>query len=689
LAKYKVVKQQGIKDCGAAALLSIIRYYKGNTTLEKVIEYTNTTKKGTTAYHLIKGAEKLGCEAEGIKCQGLLNIKTPCIAHVILNNSYHHFVVIFEINHFKKEIIIGDPAMGIKKYSFANFQKIWTDIIISIEPKRIIKEKIDSPLTFLSEFAIKNKENLTSMFLYSLLFVIFNILGSFYLKYIIDIYNDIFISNFYLVSIVFLILIIFKLIFAFIREYINMIIDKNINYLITTKIFSHILKLPYKFYKNRTTGEIVQRVGDISKITSTISKLFLTLCIDVLLSLFSLVFLFYISKELFIIAIIIILLYVLIFLVFNKFFTIKIDDIYYEKDKTTNLLIESITGFETIKNNGVEDKVIYKFKNKYLNLLQAIFNLEKLYAFQNYLKDNVYNIGFLAILFFGINLVSKKVITLGELITFNSILIYFIDPIRDIIDSEYTFKDGYKATKRIIEILSLEKEDNKHKVLNKAKTTKITFRNLSFSYDDKDIILDNINLEIKEKRNIIYGASGSGKSTLVKLLFSYFDIKRNTILINDNDIKDISNIKNKIIFSSQNEKLFNESIYNNIDIYRDCNRNMILKICKICEIDKILINKNIGYDYIIEENGFNFSGGEKQRIILARSLLKKGDIIILDETLSEVDIKSERNILESIFREFPDKIVIYISHRLANIDLFDSKIALSKGKVVINNAWLE
>ena len=173
---------------------------------------------------------------------------------------------------------------------------------------------------------------------------------------------------------------------------------------------------------------------------------------------------------------------------------------------------------------------------------------------------------------------------------------------------------------------------------------------------------------------MIIGKSGSGKSTLFKLLKKYYDIKRDKIYINDIDINDYK--KSDILYISQNEFLFTDTIFNNID------SNNILKLSKICLLNDIVKDNSLGYNALIEENGFNFSGGERQRIILARALANSFNILIIDEGLNQVDTNMERIILKNLFEEYKDKTIIFISHRLDNLDLFNQVVKIEEGMII-------
>ena len=267
---------------------------------------------------------------------------------------------------------------------------------------------------------------------------------------------------------------------------------------------------------------------------------------------------------------------------------------------------------------------------------------------------------------------------IGRLLTFTSLLIYFLEPIKNIINLDTMIKEAKNALKRILDIVSYQKEDNG--LVGDFQNGDIEFKNLDFSFNDRDYILKNINLKIKKGSKVmVVGKSGSGKSTLFKILMRFYNFKNNKVFINNVDLNnyDINTLNNNILYLGQNEILFNDTLYNNL-VFDNSNSSKVLDVCKMCYVEKI-IDSNLGYNMLIEENGFNLSGGEKQRIILARSLLKDFNILIIDEGLSQVDVNMERKILKNIFRYYKDKTIIVISHRLDNLDLFDNLVKIENG----------
>jgi ABC-type bacteriocin/lantibiotic exporter with double-glycine peptidase domain len=223
--------------------------------------------------------------------------------------------------------------------------------------------------------------------------------------------------------------------------------------------------------------------------------------------------------------------------------------------------------------------------------------------------------------------------------------------------------------------------DDKKQVNIKNDNGNIKINNLTYYFNDKKKILNDIDLEIKEgEKVLITGKSGSGKSTLMKIIKKYYEIEYGKVKIGNIDVNDICKDDNLILYVSQNEVLFTDTLYNNLGLYNvDIDR--IAKVLEECYIDEF-IDKNLGCNMLIEENGFNISGGQKQRIILARALLQKFNILIVDEGTSQIDVNLERKILKNIFKNYKSKTMIFISHRLENMDLYDRVIELKEGRVI-------
>ena len=661
----------------------LLKYYGGYVSKKNLTDMTKTNKNGTTAYHIKEALNNLGFSSTGIRRtldeMNKDNMILPCIASVIIDKSYKHFIVIYEINYKKKYLIIGDPADKIKKISFKDFNNIFNNVLIISYPiKNIPKEAKKSIISFIINILINNKKNLTNIFILSIFITLFSIITSFYTEAMINNLN--FYSKTYLLLIFFTFLAVYvlKIISNYFRNKLLSYINQKIDLSITLDIYKSIIKLPYYYYKNRSTGDMVSRINDLDNVRDMISKVALSLFVDIPLTLVSLIVLYFLNHTLFGIGILILVLYLIIIILFRRRFNDYIKKIQVKKGETTSFMVESISGFETVKNMKIEDDTIYKFENKYVKLLKDIFKYQNTYFLQLLFKEIINDIGFIIVTLIGCILVVENKMTIGTLFTFSTLLVYFLDPIKNVIDLDNVIKEAKVSLERVLDISTYEIKDNG--VIDEFKNGDIEINNLDFSFNDRDYILKKLNLKIKKNSKVmVLGKSGSGKSTLFKIITKYYSVSKDKIFINGIDINNYkkNTIDSNIMYISQNDVLFNDTMYNNL-IFDSSNKNSLLDISKMCYVNEIL-DSNLGFNMLIEESGFNLSGGEKQRVILARALLQKFEILIIDEGLSQVDTDMERKILKNIFKYFQNKTIIFVSHRTDNLDLFDNLIKIEDG----------
>ncbi len=674
MLKRNLVKQDGFKDCGPTCLAMIIKHYKGYVDINELKEMCQTDKSGTTAYHLIEAAKKCGFESYGCKVSlEELNkdVILPCIAHVIIDNSYKHYVVIKKIDFKRKKLIVYDPIGFIKTYTYDEFNLLFDNILIILYPIKVIKNIPNNSIKkFVHKIIMSSTNQLIQIILISVFITIFSIVTSFYMQYMVDNIDNI--NKIYLILIIFLTVYIMKIISNFLRNKIIILVNQKIDLNLNYNTFKQILNLPYCYYKNNTTGEIISKINDLDAVRQVISKVAVSIFIDLPLTILALIIIYFLNTNLFIISLVILLLYCLVLVIFKDNLSENIENATLTKAELTSFMVERINGYETIKGSCNERKTLQKYEEKYTKYTDDICKLDSCYNYELLLKEIINDIGFVLIILVGIILVRDNVITIGQLLSFNSLLVYFLTPIRNIIDLNDSIRQAKTAINKILNLYYDKKETG---ILDKPIIGDIVFKNLSYSFKEEVNVLENINLTIKKGRKVmVIGESGSGKSTLFKILKKYYEIPRDKVYINNIDINDYQ--KSDIIYVSQNEILFSDTIFNNID------SNNISDISKICLVDEIVKNNTLGYNTLIEENGFNLSGGERQRIILARSLAKPFNIIVIDEGLNQVDTDMERVILKNLFKNYPDKTIIFVSHRLDNMDLFEQVIKLKKGKLV-------
>lgn len=689
--KYKCIMQDGMKDCGVSCLLTIIETYGGRVSKEQLRDMTKTTRNGVNAYWLLDAAKKIGFNTKAVKgcLEDLKDNMLPCIAHVIIDNKYKHFVVIHQINHKKKKIIIADPSKGIINISFEEFNNISTNTFLLLIPnKKLPIIKYDNQiLKVILELVYKYKRLLLTFLVLSIIYTIANIFLSFKFEFII---NDVLAysskNNLYFISIMFLIIIFFKALVDYYRNNLLNFINHELDYSLLTDVFKHIIMLPYLYYKNRTTGEIITRVNDLNDVKQFISQLFVSVFMDSILVIFVIFALYNVSYKLTIISLGLVIMYLFVLKIFNGLLN---KCIIQSKENAANVnshFVESFSGIDTIKGMCLEEIMINKLDVKYNEYLNVSYKFNKIYNLERFFKTLIDDIGVILIIFVGCLLTISNNMTLSQLITFNSLLLFFLEPIKNIMNLDILIKNAKISLKRVLEIYQIPKEnlglDNKY--IGEMIGGCININKLNYSYNGRNNILNNINLQVLPgEKIIIYGSSGSGKSTLAKLLSGYIEVNRGTIFINNRDILEYNNyeLRNSICYVSQNELIFTDTLYNNIMLNRDISYDNFLKACNITKVNEIIKDDILGYNLPLEENGFNLSGGEKQRIFLARAILKEANIYIFDESLSQIDIIKEREILIEMFKYLRDKTVIVISHRFNNMDLFDQKILIQEGEL--------
>lgn len=664
--KYKKVYQRNTKDCGVACLLSIIKYYKGCNTFENIRYLTKCNDNGITALNLIEASKKLGFSSKGLKCnyEDLYKLQKPMICHLLLKNVYNHYVVLYEIN--EKGVLIFDPYYGIKKYTKKEFLSIWTNIVIELKKERKLDFIKENNTYYLKDIINNNKTSYIIIIFISLLIVLFSLLSNSYFKVLIDSKNTF--STF----LIFVFIIIFKEIISLFRNKTLIKLESNVLKELNLKTHKKLLSLPYYYFNSRTSGDIITKFNDLEHIKNLLVNVPIYLLIDSALLIFTGVILSNISLKLFIIFLISCLSYLIILLLSNNKLKTLVQINQESNEMKNTYLYENINTINTIKNMNISNLRYSVFKGVYNNFIKSMINYENLYVNISFIKNIILFITINLILFLGINMVNNDVITLSNLILFNSLMIYFIEPLNEMYELSPLMKNGINAVKRVGEIYNI---DIKKCNINNTHYD-IKFNNLSYSYDGYNNIFNSLNYNINEKDKVfVMGESGSGKSTLFKLLSKIYDVEDGTILIGNSNIKDVD-ISNIITYASDNEKLFNDTLRNNITL--DNSVDNIENVLKITKVNEILNKKNITLDNIVEEEGTNLSKGERQKIILSRVLLKKSNILILDEVLSGVEIEEEYEIMKNILRIFKDKTIIYISHSKVCIPLFNKIINFDK-----------
>lgn len=701
--RYHCVIQHDIADCGAACIATICRQKGYNIGISNIREVAGTDKQGTSAYGIVKAIQKLGFEARAVKGNKeafFSEFPLPCIAHVIVDGKILHYIVIHKIT--KKYIVIADPNEGIVKINPSEFfgeegkknikpKYKWSGVLILVTDKSKLKSfEKDGAIYRLLCLLKPYKTLLLHIFMASLVYTALGILGAFYFKVLID---SVLIQGLrktlMTLSVGVIILNIFKVILNGFRSHLLLYLSQRLDIVLLLGYYSHVVELPMKFFNTRNIGEIVSRFNDAEKIRDTISSVALIVMIDTIMTFAGAVILYKQSANLFIITFIMVAMYILIVVFFNGLYKKFNKNQMENNEQFTSHMIESLNGIQTVKVYCAESKIIRKAEEKFLKLLKSNFTLNWTNNLQESLKSLIELVGINIIIWVGaINVIEGKM-TIGTLMSFNTLLGYFFEPLKNLISLQPKIQTAIVAIDRLNEILDLEVEKKAveyKKIVPNSLGGDIEINNVSFRYGTRKPVLNNINVSIKKGQKVAFvGSSGSGKTTLSKLLLRLYSPENGKILINNINIDDIQveKLREKIAYISQDTFLFGESIYDNLKLgQEDISLDEVIDISERCQAREFIDELPLRYETIIEENGSNLSSGQKQRLAIIRAMIRKPDILILDEATSNLDATTEKEISNTIKDICKNMTTIIIAHRLSTIKECDKIFVMDGGKII-------
>jgi len=691
--KYHCIKQHDITDCGAACLATISKQYGLSTSITKIRQVAGTDKMGTNAYGMVKAAEQLGFTAKGVKGNQeafFSEFPLPAIAHVVVDGSLLHYVVIHKIT--KKQVILADPARGIVKKTPEEFFKEWTGILILMVPAQTFQKGKETKNIFerFWSLLLPQKRLVIDIFAASLVITVLGILGAFYFQIIID---DILpagiVKTLHVLSIGVILLKLFSVLITVLRAQLLVYLSQKLDIALLLGYYEHVLKLPMNFFGTRKVGEIISRFQDASSIRDAISNATLTVMIDTLMAFAGGLILFFKSKVLFAIAFCMVLLYGVLVFLFNRPYKKANEKQMENNAQLTSYLVESLNGIQTVKAFNGEQTVQTETEFKFIRLLKSIFRLACISNVQEGLKLFVEAVGGVIILWVGAYSVLQGDMTIGGLVSFNALLVYFLDPVKNLINLQPNLQTAVVASDRLGEILDLEIEKDEtelHKVVPSTLRGDISIQDVSFRYGTRQLVLEHFTMKVAQgSRVAIVGESGAGKTTIAKLLLRFYPFEAGTISIADYALPDIQleALREKIAYIPQETFLFSGTILENLTFgVEQLDMEEVIRVSKLAQIHDFINSLPLRYETHLDENGSNLSGGQRQRIAIARAMLKKPDILILDEATSNLDAVTEKAIQETIDAYSEGLTTIIIAHRLSTIRRCDQIFVMERGKIL-------
>ena len=737
--RYTYVRQHDTTDCAAACLAMVCLHYKKEVTITRLRDMMGTDLKGTNLVGLQKAANELGFTTAAVRVDRenfLSDFSLPCIAQVITDQGLAHFVVVFKKTTIKDEgarrkhmlqdaetrkeeekkgkkhkckdyVIIGDPGTELKKISLDEFYKNFTGVLLLLNPTSEFKGgKLGSRdgkdgkdgksgkygmMKRYIDLLLPQKKLFFYAILSSVITTILGIASSMFNKILMDEVLPYGLNNLLVTLIlVFSVVSITSTLIGFVRQWVLIHLSIKIDIPLMLGYFGHIFNLPMKFFATRKTGDITTRYSDANTIKSIFTSIALSLVMDISMAVITGIILFRMNAMLFSISLFMALVSILLVLVYKQPYKKINEESMAQSAALNSQMIESLRGIETVKCNANEQTELDNLEREYMKSLKISLRSSRISTTQG-LVSSFISTGFsMLTTYVGISQVLNGEMTLGGFMAFSTLSSYFTSPLSNLIGLQMQIQEASISMKRLTEIMDYPAENETAEGMEQSEMEKvegdIEFKDVTFRYGNRAPALDHVSFTIPAGKKVaLVGSSGSGKSTITKLLLKYYDPEDGEIDVNGVNLAEYSNhsVRRAIAYVPQNVELFSKTIYDNIRISRmDATLDEVKEAAKKADAHEFIRHLPLQYNTYLEEAGNGLSGGEKQRIALARAFLKDSNLYILDESTSNLDFATETLIFNMIYEQLADRSMLIVAHRLSTIRDCDLILVMDHGKIV-------
>ncbi len=710
---YPFFRQLDSMDCGPSCLRMVAAYYGQRFQLADLREKCYANRNGVTMLGISDAAEAIGFRSVGIKtaferlCKHVI---LPCIVHW----RQDHFAVVYEIRvkgqGQKKRgyVLVADPAYGLVKYSVEEFLDGWLadrekgedkGTVLMLSPTMRFYHAGENEgrerqyrLSRFFTYIRPHSRMLLQVMLGMLMGLLIQMLFPFLTQSMVDIgilNNDL---NFIILILVAqVILSLSQLAVSFVQSWILLHVTTRINIALIADFITKMLRLPISFFESKKTGDILQRIGDHSRI----QNFFTATSISTLFSFFNFfvfaVILGYYNWYMLLFFIVGHALYVgwvMIFLKIRRELDFKRFD---RAARNQSNIIQIISGAEEIKLAGCEQKMRWSWEGLQAELFEISvkgLSVSQIQSIGAFFITTIVNVGLSV---YAAYLVISGNITLGMMMSLTYILGQLKGPVSSFIGFVHSYQDARISLERLGEVHFREDEDklNENRLVELPDGDRsIHIRNLSFSYlgPMAPPVLKELDLDIEQNQvTAIVGESGSGKTTLLKLLLGYYDLQQGSISIGHTNLKNISTYawRRHCGAVMQDGFIFSDTIAENIAVKDErIDKERLLYAARMANVREFAEEQCAGYNTKIGQEGSGLSQGQKQRILIARAIYRNPDYLFFDEATNSLDANNEREILENMNMFFKGRTVVVVAHRLSTVKNADKIVVLDKGKIV-------
>ncbi|MCJ1219906.1 peptidase domain-containing ABC transporter [Paenibacillus polymyxa] len=686
--KLPHIRQNSYNDCGIACLNSLLKFYGYNYQTDYLRDFL-VQKDRYSLQDLIFVLNKLGIKKakafkiNKVKFENVLSeLNRPVIA-LIEQEERNHFVVVY--NSKKKYLIISDPMKeSIIKQRISSFNESFSGVILTIDSEYtnlnlLRKEKAQTKKSIFFDMIIGNKWKVLSVIFLSLLVVISTIIGSLYLKFIIDAVVPMNLDGVLsFITLIFLAIGMFRVTAEYLRNHIIIRLNLKVENKLVSLFFLKILRLPILFFKNRENGEVFSRYIDGLNIKEAIGNNLIGAIVDLFILVAISSTLFFINMSIFLIILVTYLLIIGLIFVSSELIDKRNNESIISNSKAFSFLVEQFGNMQINIALGLTEKTKEKFETVYNKKLESGYRESIVFNNANFVKNLFSNIFFISIIWVSTKQIFNDNISLGSLVMISTLSSFLLPSLDRLISSYLIIRKSLISLQRYSDIINYPEENYGQERLELFNF--LTINEFSYELNSKDYLFEDINLSFKKgDKLLIIGDSGSGKSTFAQCFVRFRDIKDSSIYINGLDINkyDLNSLREKIIYIDESPYLFKGTLMENLQVRENIDMSLVISICKMCKIYETIKKLPGGFNYYINENATNLSTGQKQKIALARALLKEPDVLILDEALCNVDYNSLQVIEEFLIKSTLG--IIFITHNYQHLMDLD-KVYIFKEK---------
>lgn len=688
-AKTPTIYQMEATECGAASLSMIFAYYGKHMPLEKMRIETGVSRDGCNAKNIMRAGKKYGFEVKGFRksLDNLLKLTPPCIIHW----NFNHFVV-YE-GQKGKNYYINDPAMGRRKLTYEELDDAFTGIVLTFEKKKEFrKSKKERTLFSFIKTRLKGQYSSIMALIGIGLLLVFP-------GMVIPVFSQVFIDDILLGGntdwmTAFLAIMAFTMLFQAVltlyRSLLLLKLQNKMSMISAHKFLYHMFRLPMNFFDQRYAGDLAERVENNNNVSNFLAGDLAETMLNIFVACFYLILMLSYSPLLTLIGIAGIAINMTLVKASSKVIANSTMKMQQDQGKLVGAVFAGLNITSTLKAAGAENEYISRILGYYAKTIRMEQKLGSVQQYLNAIPEVFNGVADILVLMMGGILVIKGNMTAGMLIAYTSLLGSFVAPVNKLVEFIQKIQTLKADMNRVEDIMRYEEDEKfRTKAKNITMTEKLSgdveLEGISFGYSilEKPLVED-FHFHLPSGSSIAFvGASGCGKSTVSKIVSGLYIPWSGEIYMDNMPVRDIPKeiLSSSVSTVSQNITLFSGTIRDNLTMWnKSILEEDMIQAAKDACIHDIITKKPGAYEYVLTEGGDNMSGGQRQRLEIARALVTNPTVLIMDEATSALDPLVEKQIMDNIKRRGCTCVIV--AHRLSAIRDCDEIIVMEHGKIV-------